>query len=383
MPKRHNRCDDKEDWVQYKLAAMTKWLLSPRVLRVVQSGNLGVVNWLVPGASPDRDYDGLYPEIAGYYLQFISIAALDLHRPGSIEPAIARDTAARVAAWLGEIGPKGDPITLQHRDMAESDWRNACLFVFDLAMIVRGLVATEARWPGLIAPALISRYADSAAKMISNGRLASHTMRAGALVDTIPAKWSTLPGVHHVKAAAALKSVSEAALAAAIETTLTDQADKLAQQGRSRLRELHPFLYLIEGWLILWGRSGDPAFLRKAQFAFTLVLGELDPDTGLLPPIAGDRQAAARSDVLAQALRAGLILERANAIDGELLGRWVIAAPRLKAALLDRVSPEGGVEFDTVGRHLNVWATLFGWQALRLSDQAEMFDSKYEASALI
>ncbi len=365
------------------LTEMTKWLLSARVLRTAQSGSSGVVNWLIPGAAPDRDYDGLYPEIAGYYLQFLSVAASDPHRPGCIKPAIAREAAVRVAAWLDEIGPDGNPITLQHRDMAESDWRNACLFVFDLAMIVRGLAAINARWPGLTPPTLISRYVRSVAELISNGRLASHTMRVGAVANAIPAKWSTLPGVHHVKAAAALRGVGDAALAAAVDTTLTEQANKLEQHGRSRLRELHPFLYLIEGWLILWGQSGNPFFLRKAQYAFTLVLGELDPDTGLLPPVAGDYNTAVRSDVLAQALRAGLILQRANAIDGAFWGRWVLARPRLQVALLERVSSVGGVEFDRVGRHLNVWATLFGWQALQLANQAETFDSKYAASALI
>jgi len=365
------------------VARMTGWLLSAPVLRSSAWGGSGVVNWLIPGAPPGRDYDGLYPEIGGYYLQFLAVAASESHRPGSIEPSIARETAARVVAWLDKCGPDGDPPTLQHRDMTQSDWRNKCLFVFDLAMIVRGLAAIDARLPGQTPPTLIPRYVRSAAGLVSNGRLASHRVRAGALANSIPAKWSTQPGVHHIKAAAALRGVGDAALAAAVEATLVDQAEALGRQGRSRLRELHPFLYLVEGWLILWGQSGDPAFLGRARDAFALVLGEVDPDTGLLPPTVGDREAAVRSDVLAQALRAGLILRRANAIEGKLAGRWVFARPRLEAALVDRISPEGGVEFDKIGRHLNVWTTLFAWQALRLSDQAETFDSRCEAASLI
>jgi hypothetical protein len=364
------------------LQRVTGWLLSDPVLRATASGHAaGVVNWL----APDGMHDGLYPEICGYYLQFLALAASDPHAAGAVEPSRAHDAAARIVAWLDEAGPDGDPLTLYYRDMGQSDWRNQCLFVFDLAIILRGFARVERRWPGLVSPVLMSRYTGSARRLVDNGRLASHRVRANVAADRIPAKWSTLPGVHHVKAAAALMDAERGKFAEVVAGTLAEEARALDCEGRSRMRELHPFLYLIEGWLTLWGQSGDAGSLARAAEAFALVLGEFDPDTGLLPAVAGQHEAVTRSDVLAQALRAGLVLEAAGQLEGIPNGFWAAARKGLRASLLSRISAEGGVEFDHVGRHRNVWASLFAWQALRFLVQAEarVLDPGKAAAALI
>ena len=71
------------------------------------------------------------------------------------------------------------------------------------------------------------------------------------------------------------------------------------------MRELHPFLYFVEGWLTLWGQTEDQHALANARRAFGMVLGQIDPLSGEAPPIANARDAVTRTDVLAQALRAG------------------------------------------------------------------------------
>jgi hypothetical protein len=120
--------------------------------------------------------------------------------------------------------------------------------------------------------------------------------------------------VHHVKIAAALAGIGPQ-FAEVVSATLDEQAEALERDGSRRMRELHPFLYLIEGWLMLWGQSGDRAYLDRASATFDFVLREIDPVLGTLPAVAGRRDLAVRSDVLAQALRAGLVLQ--NTLNGQ------------------------------------------------------------------
>jgi hypothetical protein len=321
-----------------------------------------VANWLWP----DGIHDGLYPEIGGYYLQFLSL----LGSSGTDSGLAAQDAASRVIEWLADAGTDGNPLTLYHRDMAQSDWRNKCLFAFDLGMILRGFASVERRWPGIVPVAAMARYSAAMRTMIADGRLHSHRLRPGALDGEVPLKWSTCVDVHHVKIAAALASVGPQ-FAEVVSATLLEQAEALEREGCTRMRELHPFLYLIEGWLMLWGQSGLPACLDHADAAFRIVLGEIGPEQRVLPAIAGRHDLAVRSDVLAQALRAGLLLERAVGFDGAQASDWSKARSRLEQALLSRVTPEGGIEFDEIGRHRNVWASLFAWQALDFLGQTE------------
>jgi hypothetical protein len=364
--------------VEAALRSIVGWLLSKPVLRSAEGG-AGVVNWL----TKDGNWDGLYPEICGYYLQFAAAAAPAV---GSGDDTSFRSAAAAVAAWLDAVGGVGaEPLTLYHRDMAESDWRNQCLFAFDLAIIVRGFAAAEARWPGLLPAGVSERYARSLLRIVENGRLTSHLLRPGASPASIPVKWSTTAGVLHVKASAALAGLGRHDMAAIIKATLRDEAALFAREGEARMRELHPFLYFVEGWLTLWGQTQDQCALANARRAFGMVLGQIDPHSGKVPPLANARDAVTRSDVLAQALRAGLVLEAAGQLTDEAGEMWRPRRRALQVALLERISPEGGIIFDRIGCHRNAWASMFGWQALRfLQDvQAKVFDPIASASALI
>jgi hypothetical protein len=350
---------------------VTTWLLSAKVLKPAKSG-AGVANWM----HPDGVYDGLYPEICGYYLQFLA----------QTEPAVpgTRDAAEKVLAWLDEVGPHGDPPTLDHVNPADSDWRNKCLFAFDLGMIYRGFAAVEARWPGILRPELMNRYRASLQMLSPGGRLISHHLRNGATEQDIPVKWSTTVDVHHVKIAATLAGVGPQ-FNDTVAATVAEQAKLLEREGSKRLRDLHPFHYFIEGWLMLWAQSGNPAHLDRAATAFEIVLGEFEANDGTLPPIAGRREMAPRADVLAQALRVGLVLERAGKLDAAPHSRWSKARSKLETLVLASVTPEGGIEFDRVGRHRNIWASLFAWQALQFADQARtgLLDAKAAAGSLI
>jgi hypothetical protein len=350
---------------------VTTWLLSAKVLKPARSG-AGVANWM----HPNGVYDGLYPEICGYYLQFL--AQTDPSVPGT------RDAAVKVLAWLDEVGPHGDPPTLDHVNPADSDWRNKCLFAFDLGMIYRGFAAVEARWPGILKPELMNRYRASLQSLTPGGKLLSHHLRNGATEQEIPVKWSTTVDVHHVKIIATLNGVGPQ-FNDAVAATIAEQARLLEREGGKRMRDLHPFHYSIEGWLMLWAQTGNPIHLERAATSFEIVLNEFEANDGTLPPIAGRSDLAPRADVLAQALRVGLVLEQAGKLDAAPDSRWSKARDTLEKLVLASVTPEGAIEFDRVGHHRNIWASQFAWQALQFAAQARsgVLDARKAAGALI
>ncbi|WP_144404398.1 hypothetical protein [Belnapia sp. F-4-1] len=359
-------------------ARLERWLVSDDVVLTEPphvSG--GIINY----READGMWDGVYPEICGYYLQFLA------HASAGSPSAPHREIAARVIRWLDAEGGEGAPLTLYRRieDLSAVDWRNRCLFSFDLAIILRGLGMAEARWPGILPARMMARYGNSVARIVERGRLASHVLRDGRRDVPIPVKWSTTRDVHHVKSAAALAGLGQPRLDAIAQETARDEGVLLDQQQRRRMRELHPFLYSIEGWLTFWAQTDDAQCLQRAATSFAYLCAEFDRDTADLPPSAGTREAAARADVLAQALRAGVILKAAAALDAATLETWRAMAPRLHRNLAGRLSPQGGVEFDKVRRDRNSWASMFAWQAFSVWDQARArsLDARAAAGSLI
>lgn len=358
--------------------AIERWLLSDEVvLREPPGVAGGIINY----READGQWDGVYPEICGYYLQFAAHAAADAHGTRH------REVAARVIAFLDSEGKTGAPLTLYRREaeLGAVDWRNRCLFSFDLAIILRGLDAAETRWPGIVPPDVMRRYLTSVAFITENGRLASHNLVPGGPAVTVPVKWSTTLDVHHVKSAAALAGLAGADLSSVAQHTADDEAAALEREGQTRMRELHPFLYSIEGWLTLWAQTSEAIYLRRASASFAMLCQEFDPATGDLPAFAGRHEVPVRADVLAQALRAGLILEAAAQLGSPTGEVWRAMAPRLHANLEARISATGGVEFDAVRRDRNTWASMFAWQAFRFWDQAQTrsLDVKAAAASLI
>jgi hypothetical protein len=112
---------------------------------------------------------------------------------------------------------------------------------------------------------------------------------------------------------------------------------------------------------------------------------QIDPLSGEAPPIANARDAITRTDVLVQALRAGLVLQAAGQLTDEIGEMWRPRRRALQAAVLGSISPEGGIIFDRVGGHRNAWASMFAWQALRFLREAQMgkLDPIASATALI
>src|SRR6266496_747708 len=112
-------------------ANLARWLLSDAVQLSHGPERGGVAG----SVDAEGGLEYLYPEITGYYLQWLAWQA---SRDGRIATLAARAAAAQ--AWLARwIVPDRVPHTRVYLRTGQADWRNHASFCFDLAMALRGL----------------------------------------------------------------------------------------------------------------------------------------------------------------------------------------------------------------------------------------------------
>lgn len=330
-------------------ARLAVWLLSEQVQQRVGAHAGGVAGAL--DAQGRARY--VYPEITGYYLHWLAEAR------DSIGLDAARVAAARATDWARrQLAESGTPRTRTYLVDAPHDWRNDASFFFDLAMLLRGLcAASEAR---LIAPplAMLQQLVAELARFVSpDGEIhAVRVLRRGA---ELPSRWSTLGGAFEVKASS---RVVLAARYLELPSPLRDACEALAERyidspARIALDMLHPTLYFAEGMLVARPHSA-PKVAQLLQRCLDLQ----HPDGSL--PEAEYGSTLARSDIIAQALRIGLLL-RAGGVAG---APHDAALRRLADALIARVDEAGHISFvpdQSAAAQPNVWCGMFAEQALR------------------
>jgi hypothetical protein len=336
-----------------------------------------IERWLIEGPAQQRigmhmgaiagwvDVDGraeyVYPEIAGYYLQWLGWKA---GRHGRQDTWVSRAQATQrwLAVW---IETDAAPETRLYLAGSRSDWRNDFVFAFDFAMVLRGL-ATAHRL-GLIAPdaALIQRLCYQLSRLIApdNQLDACRRHRIGG---DAPERWSTRRGAFLAKAAAGIIAAGATLpgiprdLVEAAELTFVTSVDELIVAPHA---ETHPFLYAIEGFLSLSDRRDFAPRLEPIAKRFQALMAEA-ASLGRVPEHRGG-SGQARLDVVAQALRVGVLLEAhlgAERADNK-------QRESLTHALAQQVAASGALPF-AVGalpvQH-NVWTAMFAEQALALT----------------
>src|SRR4030081_889615 len=142
--------------------ALTSWLLGDRgqVASGIHAG--AAAGWV--------DCEGrasyVYPEITGYYLQWLAWHAACHGVNGEM-----RRRAAAAQRWLLSWAFGAEtPETRIYLEPAGPDWRNAALFFFDLAMVLRGLASADRL--GLIDtdPRLVARVSPLFCRLGAEGR---------------------------------------------------------------------------------------------------------------------------------------------------------------------------------------------------------------------
>lgn len=340
----------------------------------------GVAGWLLDGPAQigagrhagavagSIDGDGQaaygYPEITGYYLQWLAWRCR-----GNDAASAAAPRAAAAQRWLATWLALGEPLPMRlHLADGVDDWRNRAVFCFDVAMVVRGLAA--AAGAGLLEPdpAVVTGLSNALEPMIAaDGMFDAFALTAAEA--TLPERWSTRRGGFLAKAgagvvaAAALPGMAPRVVAAGEATWVAS----LERAFAAPHDELHPQLYAFEGILSRPQHPRTIAALPRLAAAFEVLLA-LRTRGGALPesrrsygPDAGPE----RIDVIAQTLRVGYLLQRS-------LPQWMpdrVALARLRHLLRAQVRADGSVPFAIDARVpvSNVWAAMFADQAIAMA----------------
>ncbi len=311
----------------------------------------------------------VYAEITGYFLHWLA----DLTAHESRE--VLAERARRAIDWATRQFRAGRvPLTRAYLESAASDWRNNAVFFFDLAMLLRGLIAVAES--GIEAPprALLDALVAQLAQFVHDDALcATRSLSDDA---SVPQRWSTLGGPFLVKASSRVAMAEPLLeLPAPLRRACVRELARWSPAAADiPLDLLHPTLYFAEGLLLAQPQDQEPIGELLAR-----CLALQRPDGSLPEAEAGS--ALARSDIIAQALRLGLLLRRGNAV----------AAPadaqldRLAAALIARVDSGGTIAFDPAAAppQPNAWCAMFAEQALRWFADSREGVSRARIEALV
>jgi hypothetical protein len=341
--------------------ALTSWLLGDRA-QVASGAHAGAVTGWV-----DREGRAsyVYPEITGYYLQWLAWHAA-CHGVNDE----TRRHAAAAQGWLllWAFGAE-TPETRIYLEPAGQDWRNAALFFFDLAMVLRGL-ASAARLELIESdPRLVARVSELLWRLVADDGMFDACV-ATRVDAALPERWSTRRGPFLSKAAggvliaAAQFSSLPRALAEAADATFGAALESMSTQSHS---ETHALLYGIEGALSLPEHPAAVAAMPHMVRQLRDLL-ERSEQLGHMPELLGGT-GRVRLDIVAQAIRVTAFLlpelstELPTASPPELPIEHVDEMAR---TLVHYIDPSLGIPFspDATPRQYNVWTAMFAEQAL-------------------
>jgi hypothetical protein len=324
---------------------LTQWLLHGPVQMSSGEHAGGVVGTF----NREGQASYVYGEITGYYLHWLSSPHL------AASPRIKLNANA-ASLWVErQFNERGLPPTRIYLDgHRDADWYSQAQFCFDLAMLVGGLAAAARR--GLIAPPLTTlNFLTQQLSLFADGQRLQPFQTANA--SALPKRWSTQSGPFLVKAAARILS---ARAFVPITPELLGACNGHALHLDAHVTwvdtdPLHPTLYYLEGMLDRHpDQTLDIAFVLDRLLAMSDAYGSL-PESSAAPAVR-------RADIIAQALRVGVLL----AAQGETKAPETKQLDRLAAQLIQRVAHDGSIAFrpDGAFRQCNVWCAMFAEQAL-------------------
>jgi hypothetical protein len=332
-------------------AALASWLLGPHV-QIGAGIHAGAAAGWIDG-SGSALY--VYPEITGYYLQWLAWRAACRGANDEL-----RQRAAAAQRWLDSWARADAPQTRVYLRRSEPDWRNEALFFFDLAMVIRGL-ANAAR-TGLIEAdtALIDRVSELLLRLVATDGQFDACVRTRPDAD-IPARWSTRRGPFLSKAAAGvLTAVAQfpampRALERAAEASFRTSIESMADAPHA---DTHARLYAIEGALCRLDHQSVVRTLPAIEGQLRDIIRS-SKASGQIPESRNG--GLVRLDIVAQTIRAAALLpERTPRNDVEPMMRMLVGC----------VDPELGILFSPSERpgQYNAWTAMFAEQALGAAD---------------
>jgi hypothetical protein len=332
---------------------LARWLLESGAQLTTGPHAGGVAGWIDGGGHAAY----VYPEITGYYLQWLA-----WHATHEGATPIVKDRAAAAQRWLASWIARGDPPpTRVYLRLHEADWRNGVLFFFDLAMIARGVAAAVRTGlievEAVLVRDLVGRLSDL---VDSDGMFAACATTSRAAL--LPASWSTRRGGFLAKAAAGVLAATEVlpALASLRPPAQATFSASLALAIRQPHADAHPALYAMEGALCAPNDNLVAALLPR--FAAQLEIMLAPPrNTGMLHD-SRLRSGVDRLDVVAQGLRAAALLE-SFATGGPARAQALASMTQL---LVRCTRATGALPFSptVAAPQYNTWCAMFAEQAL-------------------
>ena len=226
-----------------------------------------------------------------------------------------------------------------------TDWRNDALFSFDLAMVLRGLASVKGMVDESVWTETQEAFQHHIGKFVSSDHQLIPCIRRKE--TSLPDCWSTRPGAFQLKTAGALLSLDhllDEALREASFNTYTRWRNTFVRHAN----ELHSSLYAVEG-LILLGFQGYEDAWNAAADHYAKCL---------------ERLTCTRSDVVAQALRAGCFLQGRGLLQRADCDRFL---KEIANILVGFIGKDGEVSFSTGDAssflHQNAWSAMFAYQA--------------------
>jgi hypothetical protein len=192
-----------------------------------------------------------------------------------------------------------------------------------------------------------------------DGSLMPVLPRSDAKARSLPSRWSTESGPYQLKPAAAILGIPREIAGARLHEEMARVYFRWRDyyQGHPVEDELHPLLYHVEGLVLGFACGIDHEGLTVAAALHHASLRRA--------------RRCARSDVLAQTLRAGCLVPLPTGSQGVMTG--------LRDALTCLIDENGAPVFRRAqhggARHWSTWSAIFSHQALTLLDRTECGES--------
>ncbi len=339
------------------------WLLTSNIQIPTGPEKGAVAGWLDGQGRPEF----VYTEITGYYLTGMAFMLLS---DGKQNRAMAN--ACRAMDWLYCQCENGHALPTRRYFSAQgNDWRSQLLFAFDLAMVLRGVIAVEGFVPEYQRHMVKEVLIRSLSKFCTPDlELTPFLRRSDAREVEVPVRWSTTVGPYQTKIASSLLFSAQLQLPPELRRACEGIFSRWRSSpaGCQITGEWHADLYFIEGLLLLGLHLEDSGALELAAENYRL-LAEPCAVEGYYVCEATSSNSVLRSDVASQLLRAGSILRSFGYLESSL---WSERLSGAAALLREFISPQGAVSF-SLGRsegqiHWNSWCALFAYQALHFYD---------------
>lgn len=328
---------EKLEQLNLQIVALDTWLANPAVF---SDGAIA--------GSIDESGRALYtyPEISGYYLSYLAYRfSLDGVDKNLVEKA-QKILGYQQQLWSGS-SPPATRLYLDPLLQSPVDWRNQGLFIFDIAVLTRGVADISnyidtTSWP---AQKLLN-YIDS----FWDGQRLHPVRWFTGRPQEAPDRWSTRTGPYQLKVLAALRRVAIASNSTILLERISSAQTALLRdfnQGNFAAHNPHSIAYALEGMLL-----GD---LNNVNRDLGKALIENLANT--IDNARDDEIDFRRTDAIAQLLRLSCC--------EPFFTRSI--ANRLYTLLCSALNTDGSLQFTLAPCNVtykNTWPVLFARQAL-------------------